>query len=162
MSHKEPVCFGIDLAKSFDYTVIVGLDADCNVCYLDRFQTDWQNVIQKIKDLKQGVPIAIDSTGVGDPIGEEVARGRYVDLVKFTSQSKQQMMEGLAMKIQQLDIGFPDGVIRDELDNFEYIYTRTGVKYSAPTGMHDDCVCALALAVTIYKTGKQYGKYSVI
>ena len=26
-------------------------------------------------------------------------------------------------------------------------YTRTGVRYSAPSGLHDDGVCALALAV---------------
>jgi len=162
MSHKSPVCYGIDLAKSFDYTVIIGLDEDCNVCYMDRFQSDWQNVIQRIKDLNNGVPIAIDSTGVGDPIGEEVSRGRYVNLIKFTSQSKQQMMEGLAMKIQKLEIGFPDGIIKDELDNFEYEYTRTGVKYSAPSGLHDDCVCALALAITEFKIGKTYGKYTII
>ena len=27
------------------------------------------------------------------------------------------------------------------------VYTRTGVRYSAPEGAHDDCVCMLALAV---------------
>lgn len=30
---------------------------------------------------------------------------------------------------------------------FEYDYTRGGVRYSAPHGVHDDCVMALALAV---------------
>jgi FkbM family methyltransferase len=33
-----------------------------------------------------------------------------------------------------------------ELENFEYEYTRTGVKYSAPSGMHDDAVNSIALA----------------
>ena len=37
--------------------------------------------------------------------------------------------------------------VPDELETFEYVYTRTGVRYSAPDGLHDDCVCALALAV---------------
>ncbi len=161
MSTKAPVCFGIDLAKSYDYTVIIGLDNDCNVCYLERFQNDWKATTERIKRLQTGVPIAIDSTGVGDPIAEDVARGRNVDMVKFTSQSKQQMMEGLAMKIQKGEIGFPDGIIKDELDNFEYIYTRTGVKYSAPDGLHDDCVCALALAVSKFKKNSHYGKYNI-
>lgn len=35
----------------------------------------------------------------------------------------------------------------NELESFEYEYTRTGVRYTAPEGMHDDCVMALALAV---------------
>jgi len=33
-----------------------------------------------------------------------------------------------------------------ECEAFEYVYTRTGVRYSGPEGMHDDGVCALALA----------------
>jgi hypothetical protein len=37
-------------------------------------------------------------------------------------------------------------VIVAELKAFEYVYKRLGVSYSAPEGMHDDCVCSLALA----------------
>jgi hypothetical protein len=88
-----------------------------------------------------------DSTGVGDPIVEDLQKTGNVEGVKFTSQSKQQMMEGLSLAIQKREIMIPDGVIKNELESFEYEYTRTGVKYSAPSGLHDDCVCALALAV---------------
>ena len=56
-------------------------------------------------------------------------------------------MEGLCAKIQSRSIGFPDNLIRDELDEFEYSYSGTGMRYSAPVGLHDDGVCALALAV---------------
>jgi hypothetical protein len=66
---------------------------------------------------------------------------------KFTQSSKQQLMEGLASALHTRQITIPDGILRRELDVFEYEYTRTGVRYSAPDGMHDDCVCALALAV---------------
>jgi hypothetical protein len=41
---------------------------------------------------------------------------------------------------------YPDGVIRRELESFEYVYSRTGIRYSAPEGFHDDAVCALAQA----------------
>lgn len=146
LSHEPAVCFGIDLAKSFDYTVIIGLDKNGAVCYFERFQKDWRQTVQDIINLPNGVPIAIDSTGVGDPIGEDVARVKEVELFKFTAPSKQQLMEGLAVAIQQRKITFPEGPIVDELGNFEFEYTRTGVKYSAPTGLHDDCVCALGLA----------------
>lgn len=65
---------------------------------------------------------------------------------KFTSPSKQMLMEGLASAIQQAAIAYPAGPIVSELEAFEFEYTRTGVRYTAPPGMHDDCVCALALA----------------
>lgn len=151
ISNQPAVCFGVDLAKSFDWSVIIGLDRNAQVCYFDRWQGDWRTTTQKILNLPN-VPIAIDSTGVGDPIGEDVARVKDVELFKFTSNSKQQLMEGLAAAIQQRKISFPAGPITDELSNFEYEYTRTGVKYSAPQGLHDDCVCALALAWHKHKT----------
>ena len=56
-------------------------------------------------------------------------------------------MEGLAVAIQQQRIRYPEGPIVHELECFGYEYTRIGVWYSAPEGLHDDCVCALALAV---------------
>jgi hypothetical protein len=60
-------------------------------------------------------------------------------------------MEGLAVAIQQKRIAIPkDGPLRVELESFEYEHTRTGVRYSAPTGEHDDCVMALALAVRLH------------
>jgi len=161
ISTLPPVCFGIDLAKSFDYAVIIGLDKHQNVCYFDRWQSDWRTTVQKILDLPN-VPMAIDSTGVGDPIGEEIAKTKSVVLFKFTSQSKQQIMEGLAVQIQQRKLTFPEGYIKDELEQFEYEYTRTGVKYSAPVGLHDDCVCALALAVHKYRDAGGFGNYSLI
>lgn len=161
LSTLPATCFGIDLAKSFDYTVIIGLDKNGSVCYFDRFQKDWRQTTQTILNLPN-VPMAIDSTGVGDPIGEDVARVKNVELVKFTSTSKQQLMEGLAMAIQKRSITFPEGPIKDELENFEFEYTRTGVKYSAPVGLHDDCVMALALAVSKFRKAAGHGHYSII
>jgi len=162
LSNLPAVCYGVDLAKSFDFTVIIGLDKNGSVCHFDRFQMDWRSTTRKILDLP-AVSIAIDSTGVGDPIGEDIARQRPVELFKFTSQSKQQIMEGLAVAIQKREVTFPAGPIVTELENFEYEYTRTGVRYTAPPGLHDDCVCALAMAYDLFrKVGKYTGTYSYI
>lgn len=160
LSTDEAVCFGIDLAKSFDYTVIIGLDKNGSVCYFERFQKDWRQTVQSIINLPNK-PIAIDSTGVGDPIGEDVARVKEVELFRFSQTSKQQLMEGLALGIQQRKITFPEGHITDELNNFEYVFTRSGVKYSAPSGLHDDCVCALALAWHKWQSSSKTGEISV-
>lgn len=158
LSEKPSTVFGIDLAKSTDHTAIVGLDAHCKTSYLDKFQTSWGVTKANILRLPANVQCAIDSTGVGDPIVEELQKVRSgVHGFKFTSLSKQQLMEGLASAIQQGEISFPDGWLRDELDVFEYQYTKTGVKYSAPEGFHDDGVCALALAYHQFKNKVVFG-----
>jgi hypothetical protein len=106
-------------------------------------------------------PIAIDSTGVGDPIAEDVARFKDIEMVVFTQRSKQQLMEGLAYAIQNRHISIIDGVLKDELESFEFEYTRSGVKYTAPSGLHDDTVCSLALAYKNFNTAKQGGEISI-
>jgi hypothetical protein len=160
LSGEPAVCFGIDLAKSHDFTVIIGLDKNGSVCHFQRFQKPWRETLQAIRELPN-VPVKIDSTGVGDPIVEDFQRIRSnVVGFKFNQTSKQQIMEGLATAIQQRKITFPDGFITDELSNFEYEYTRTGVKYTAPNGLHDDCVCALALAWDLHKSAVTSGTYS--
>lgn len=160
ISAQPIVCYGIDLAKSVDFTVIVGLDNAGNVAYFDRFQLDWHNTKETIKRLPPA-PIIVDSTGVGDPILEDLLReGVNIEGLKFTSQSKQQLMEGLASAIQQGRIGFPEGVIVDELDVFEYQFTANGVRYSAPSGFHDDCVMALALAWQNHNIKRGSGRYA--
>jgi hypothetical protein len=162
LSNQEPVCFGIDLAKSYDWSVIIGLDAAGNVCYLDRFQKDWHTTKQAILKLPRK-PILLDSTGVGDPIFEELQRaGLMVEGLKFTSNSKQQLMVGLQNAIHSKSIGYPNGVIVNELDVFEYQFTASGVKYSAPSGFHDDCVMSLALAYQNFSLRMGTGKYSFL
>jgi hypothetical protein len=79
--------------------------------------------------------------------GQRLQKGRSnVEGFKFTALSKQQLMEGLAGAIHRREITYPDGPIVHEFEAFQYEYTPSGVRYAAPAGMHDDCVCALALA----------------
>ena len=163
LSNKATKFIGIDLAKSFDYTVIIGLDEYGHVSYFDRFQVDWKQTKEKILTLNRSIPILIDSTGVGDAITEDLQRHfQNMTGFKYTSQSKQQLMELLASTIQQKQIGFPEGVIKDELEVFEYQFTSSGVRYNAPSGFHDDCVNALALANKCKNDNKLTGVYRFI
>lgn len=155
ISNNTPVCFGVDLAKSTDWTVIIGLDENGNVCYFDRWQSDWGQTRRRLIERIGYTPAAIDSTGVGDPIVEDIQRAcNQVEGYHFTSNSKQQLMEGLASAIQKQEISVIDGIMKDELESFEFEYSRTGVKYTAPSGLHDDCVCALSLANYKFKSTK--------
>lgn len=153
LSTEAPVVWGWDLAKSVDWTVGIALDKSGRVCRLERFQKSWEETTNIIAARTGRVPALVDSTGVGDPILERLQKvqGSKFEGYTFSQQSKQKLMEGLAVAIQSSEIGYPDGPIRQELENFEYEYTRTGVKYSAPEGFHDDCVCSLGLAV-MHKT----------
>lgn len=152
LSIVPAIGFGWDLAKSVDWTVGIGLDRDMVTANFDRFQKPWEETITTIQEVTGKRGALVDSTGVGDPILEALQRrpkassASNFEGYKFSSSSKQMLMEGLAVAIQQHRVKFPEGPIRQELENFEYAYTKTGVRYSAPEGFHDDCVMALALA----------------
>lgn len=149
---------GCDLARSTDYTALVVIHVGTSrVVALDRFQLPWQETINRVRALAgryRRARIIADSTGVGDAVVEQLQRasrsdGLVVEGFKFTSPSKQNLMEGLAVAIQQGRISYPDdAVLINELESFEFSYHRTGVRYSAPPGEHDDMVDSLALAVS--------------
>jgi hypothetical protein len=147
MQQTAVECWGVDLAKSQDWTVAVGLDGEGRVCRLDRWQGPWSVTRERLARMIGDKPAQIDSTGVGDPIVEDLRKVcRRAEGFKFTSQSKQQLMEGLQLAIQTREIRFPDGWLRSELEAFGFRYSGRAVSYEATVG-HDDGVCALALAV---------------
>lgn len=160
MSPGPVAAWGWDLAKKRDYTVGIGLDAYARVCKAVRFRVDWGSTTERIIRLSGNTPALVDSTGVGDPILESLqkAPGSKFEGYTFSSPSKQKLMEGLAAAIQTpTQIMYPASVpphedspldvpIQFELEQFEYEFTRTGVRYSAPSGFNDDVVCALSLA----------------
>jgi hypothetical protein len=139
--------YGVDLAKSYDWTWVIGMNAQGGVCFSERWQSDWRQTTERIAGIMKNTPAYIDSTGVGDPIVEDLQRRcPLIEGYKFTSQSKQQLMEGLATSFQKREISFGDEVLKNELETFQFEYTKSGVRYTAPEGLHDDGVCSLALA----------------
>jgi phage FluMu gp28-like protein len=154
------VVHGLDFAKKQDWTVDIGLDEHGRVCTFKRMQVGWEVQMPIIQASIGTTPTLADSTGVGDAIVERLQKkpGSKVEGYIFSQGSKQRLMEALQVAIQSGEVQFPDapdgvlphdhpGNIRRELELFEYEYTRTGVRYTAPEGFHDDCVMALALAV---------------
>jgi hypothetical protein len=161
MLFGRPAVWGWDLAKSVDWTVGIALTWEGAVCRFERWQhVPWPETKDRIMRTTARVRALVDSTGLGDPVVQDLQRasgrdpesdGQQFEGYQFTPRSKQQLMEGLAGSIQSQHLTFPAGPIVDELEQFEYQMTGeegrfTGVKYSAPPGFHDDCVMALALA----------------
>lgn len=158
LAEGPAVAIGVDLAKRRDFTVEIGLNKSNSVCLYNRYQLDWESTKNSLKRLPN-VPTAIDRTGVGDPVVESAQKGRSnVEGFVFTAPSKQLLLEDLAAGFQNGELSFPEGTeLEDELYSFEYEYTRTGVRYSAPEGLHDDCVMALALAYRQRRNRPQLG-----
>jgi hypothetical protein len=156
-----------DEREDRDWTVGIALDSEGQVCRYLRFQLPWPETKARILRETGDVPALVDSTGVGDPVLADLQRGnaRMGEVVDgsydfsgyhFSLQSKQALMEELSIAIQTAAIGIPSGdadgspQIVAELETFEFEHVLRGIRYSAPPGFHDDCVCALALAVHHY------------
>ena len=146
---------GLDLAKVEDWTVLCIMDAQRRVVHVDRFhRLDWSLQIERIKAAtkRYGCNVLVDSTGAGEPILESLRlNGLWVEPYPFTAASKAALIANLAMMLEQRLITlprpelWPEGI--DELEAFEYSISDAGnVRTSAPSGQHDDCVIALALA----------------
>ena len=143
---------GVDVAKYVDFTVLCVLNQRGELVDFERFnQIDWSFQKQRIiaKAEKYNARVILDSTGVGDPIFEDMRNyGLNVEGYKFTNESKKKLVEGLSIAIEQNQIAYPDiPVLINELRIFGFEISATGaIKYNAPAGYHDDCVISLALA----------------
>lgn len=144
---------GCDLAKHEDFTVVIVLDERGHLVFFDRFsQLDWVFQSKRIVEICKrynNARLLLDSTGVGDPIYDQLRRsGLSVEGYKFTNASKKDLVENLSIAIENKAITYPDiPVLLSELGLFGYKISPAGVtSYSAPDGYHDDTVIALALA----------------
>ena len=148
LSEVAPVVYGIDLARSTDFTVVIGLDPWRRVAVLERWQLPWAATKTKIAAMVGQTPVVADATGVGDAIVSDLqAMGVVVTPHVFTQPSKLRLMQRLIASFQAKELTIPDGWLVSELEAFEFTYTASGVRYEAPKGLHDDGVMALGLAV---------------
>lgn len=142
---------GADLAKHQDFTVLTVLDQLGHLVAFDRFsQLDWVFQRKRIVNLcrKYGARLLVDSSGVGDPMYDELRRENIrVEGFKFTQASKKDLIENLSMMIDNGTISYPRlPVLINELGMYGYTVGSTGlIRYGAPEGLYDDCVISLAL-----------------
>jgi hypothetical protein len=148
---------GLDLAKVEDYTVLVIIDNKCRVVYVDRFnRIDWHFQVSRLKgalDRYNHATVLVDSTGKGEPVFETLRKeGCRATPYTFSSKSKAVLIDNLSLMLEQRLVTLPKPdlcpELIDELESFEYSVTDSGTtRTSAPSGVHDDCVVALALAL---------------
>jgi hypothetical protein len=175
LAMREPVAgqryfAGLDLAKVEDFSVLTIVNKEREVVFADRFQRlDWAIQVNRIRsacDRFNRARILVDSTGAGEPIFEALLRaGCRADPYTFSAKSKAALIDYLSLQLEQRKVKlltpqvFPEGI--EELEAYEYSVSDQGnVKMNSPSGVHDDAVISLALALWQWRnrpTGVQIG-----
>lgn len=144
---------GVDIADKQDYTVISIIDAaEREQVFMDRFhQVGYEALEDRIHAAYRRFNVQtmiIEDNSIGQPVIDHL-RNRGMNIVPFHTSSTTK-----TPIIQALQSAFEHGSIRilndptqiGELQAYESKRTASGFSYSAPAGMHDDTVMALAFA----------------
>jgi hypothetical protein len=161
---------GIDLGRTNDYTALTVIRASTNhVVFWQRFTgigwgTQKEKIVLAAKHYNNAM-IVIDATGfsAGSVIAEDLLEIPLVKDLKIMNmqvvpfnfgggagKNKRALVEKLMVVLEQRLITFPKelDILLEELRAFTYETTDFGnIRYTAPDGLHDDCVMSLALAV---------------
>ena len=143
---------GWDPAKYNDYSVLTLMDATTRkVVWFDRFNHfDYTYQVNRVVSVANrfNAFVLMDSTGAGDVVFE-LLKEKYDNCsgYLFNNTSKKTLIETLQLGIQDKAFTMPNiPVVINELRQFEYhLSPSRNIIYSAPDGMHDDCVISLAL-----------------
>jgi hypothetical protein len=151
------VVLGVDLARTSDWTVLYGCNShNRRNCYFERLQdVSWPEQKRRIRRAvstmrRKGatdVLIMVDSTGVGDPIYEDLSNDGFdVVGINFTTH-KQNMVRLLAKDVEEsAAFLLPERLV--EFEDYMMEMTDAGrMKYHAPEGAgnYDDVVSAKML-----------------
>jgi RNA-binding protein YhbY len=163
---------GVDLGRADDYTVLTIVDQNNKEVYCERWRhLEWSTIINNVvSQLNKYKPnVLIESNGAQDAIYEQIRDKVNYNKSKVkpfvtTSKSKQAIVENLIVAFENKEIGIlgKDWQV-SELETFTYEYnlkTRT-IKYSAPSGLHDDYVMSRAICNEAHKTMKSSGIYHI-
>lgn len=144
--------FGMDTAKLNDYSVITIMDTTLNeIVSIDKFnQIDYVlqlNRLDGLHKLWQPAAIVIESNNAHMFIEEAWRRDLPVLAFNTNQASKQLMIDALVLAFERMDIRIiDDETLLSELHAFAAERLPGGtIRYSAPSGQHDDHVMSLAL-----------------
>lgn len=165
--HTTRYFAGIDVGRAEDYTVLVIFNDKGQMVLCERWrQMQWSSIVrlvaEKLKEYRPETYVEINSVGdaVFEMLDKEMQGYIYIEPFATTSKSKQDMIETLMVANQNKEFTIlSNSEIKKEFDIFTYEYnpkTRQ-VKYSAPSGFHDDIVMATAIAYQSYKVFRKSG-----
>jgi len=158
---KEKVFIGVDWGKQSDYTVFTALYEDpenriVRLVGVQRFRrVSYVQAVDNLKNFVQNFDrveeIYHDKTGVGVAI-DDILEDQHIiaEGIIFTNNSKTEMVLRLMLYIEKNLIIFPRyEILKNELNNFETSFTRSGkMHFEAASGTTDDIICSILLSLT--------------
>jgi hypothetical protein len=149
-----PACLiGVDWAGRGlgDYTVFVALHESGCVLEIDRFRgIDYPLQLDRLRAFweRHSQPwIIAEDNSMGSVLVSQLQRdGLPVVPFLTNAANKAHIVQTLALAFEQGNVGIPnDAVLIAELQGYEGRDSNGYIRYGAPSGMHDDCVMALAI-----------------
>lgn len=145
---------GVDWGKLNDFTVFCVIDTTLrSLVEIERFnQIDYAVQVGRLRALCERfrpAAVVVERNSIGEPLIEQLVRlGLPVVAFQTTNASKTAVIDALALAFERKEIQIlNDPVLINELQAYEMERLRSGLlRYSAPEGLHDDCVMSLALA----------------
>jgi hypothetical protein len=145
---------GCDWAKEGDYSCYVVIDATGRqMVALDRFnQIGWLLQLERLQSLVRNWHprhIWAEANSMGSVLIDNLLAAELpVRPFVTTAYSKTPLIEGLALAIERQELALQTHeVLLNELASYRLERLQSGgYRYSAPAGLHDDTVMALALA----------------
>ena len=160
---------GLDIGRADDYTVLSVFNENGEMHYIERWNhSSWSSIVDKVVNRINEFECHtfVEVNGIGDPIFEQIQNkvndSNLIQPFVTTSKSKQDIIEQLVVANQSKEIKFLECEwFLKELDLFTYEYNpkTKSVRYSAPSGFHDDGVMATAIGYNALKKLKMQGVY---
>lgn len=144
--------FGIDWGQMNDYTVVTVycVDDESLIEYSRINQILWKDIRSEVVRLYEKwnpIMILAEENNAKANIEELQDSGLPVYGFKTTAKSKPEIINLLSLVIENKQISLPnDKTLISELSTYAIEFTKAGnIKYSAPSGLHDDIVMSLAI-----------------
>jgi hypothetical protein len=158
---------GLDSGKLQDYSVLSVAKVEDNTIklfYMHEFplETPYSQVIGHLAKANEKFlfqKVLVDQTGVGEPILEEIrSQGmNCVEGLKFTAETKEELLTGLKILMEQERLAIPyHRRLCEQINEQQYAYSKSGhLQFSHSPNSHDDMLWSLALAVKASRTEPQ-------
>lgn len=143
----------VDWGKFHDFTVLSVIDVTIDeLVYIDRFnKIDYRFQLHRLYSLYRAFrpyKVVAERNSMGEPLIEQIeSQGIPVEAFLTTNDTKDTAINSLANAFERKEIQIlNDPILVGELQAYEAERLPSGkFRYSAPSGMHDDCVMSLAL-----------------
>lgn len=168
LSNKPAVWAGVDWAvgNGGDYTVLIMLDAEGNICYLDAFKdieptAQVERIAAAINKNPSLRAVQVELNSIGS-VYYNMLQKKVRKVIGFntTNDSKREIIENLITAFNMQTIGIiNDRELIKELQHYTVEKTKKGYTYNGADNVNDDYVMALAFAFDAYE--KSLGTFRI-